>query len=318
MEIVRDPVIINSGISGQLVDQTIHINGFIVDGLDVFVHLLRRVCHAVHDSFHITLNGCDRGLQIMGNIADQLFVLLLMLNVLFCGFLQPQTHILVIAVEITDLPLGICLQNIIKVAFLDLAHCHVQFIDGFKYALVDPLGQHQAGEDQDHYDSHEHIDQQMSRDQRIDLRDDKYAARCSIPESEINLFYILLQFIVEISAVIRQILFTVGRQFFKNLLCGIFIAGIIHLITFSYNNVSRLPRYLLINMIQIFFIFQPAAVFLHLVQQHIIRLIRGIGEFPEILRHHGIINIRQAETLRVIHQVNGNHHKRHDRQQQRK
>ena len=89
VEIVRDPVIINSGISGQLVDQTIHINGFIVDGLDVFIHLLRRICHTVHDSFHITLNGCDRGLQIMGNIADQLFVLLLMLGVLFRGFLQP-------------------------------------------------------------------------------------------------------------------------------------------------------------------------------------------------------------------------------------
>ena len=165
MEIVRDPVIINSGISGQLVDQTIHINGFIVDGLDVFIHLLRRICHTVHDSFHITLNGCDRGLQIMGNIADQLFVLLLMLGVLFRGFLQPQTHVLIIAVEITDLTPGICLQNIIKVAFLDLAHCHIQLIDGLKYALVDPLGQHQAGEDQDHNDSHEHIDQQMSRDQ---------------------------------------------------------------------------------------------------------------------------------------------------------
>ena len=158
----------------------------------------------------------------------------------------------------------------------------------------------------------------MSRDQRIDLRDDKYAARCSIPESEINLFYILLQFIVEISAVIRQILFTVGRQFFKNLLCGIFIASIIQLVTFSYNNVSRLPRYLLIDMIQIFFIFQPAAVFPRLIQQHIIRLIRGVGEFLDILRHHGIINIRQTETLRVIHQVNSNHHERHDRQQQRK
>ena len=227
VEIVRDPVIINSGISGQLVDQTIHINGFIVDGLDVFIHLLRRICHTVHDSFHITLNGCDRGLQIMGNIADQLFVLLLMLGVLFRGFLQPQTHILIIAVEITDLTLGIRLQNIIKVAFLDLAHCYVQFIDRFKYALVDPLGQHQAREDQDHDDRHEHVDQQMSRDQRIDLRYNKDTARCSIPESEINLFYILLQFIVEISAVIRQILFTVGRQFFKNLLCGIFIARIV-------------------------------------------------------------------------------------------
>ena len=155
----------------------------------------------------------------------------------------------------------------------------------------------------------------MSRDQRIDLRDDKYTARCSIPEGEINLFYILLQFIVEISAVIRQILVTVGRQFVKNVLCGIFIAGIIQLITFSYNNVSRLPRYLLVDMIQIFFIFQSAAVFLRLVQQHIIRLIRGIGEFFKILRHHGIINFRQTETLRVIHQVNTNHHERHDRQQ---
>ena len=95
----------------------------------------------------------------MGNIADQLFVLLLMLGVLFRGFLQPQTHVLIIAVEITDLTPGICLQNIIKVAFLDLAHCHIQLIDGFKYALVDPLGQHQAGKDQDHYDSHEHVDQ---------------------------------------------------------------------------------------------------------------------------------------------------------------
>ncbi len=54
----------------------VHLIGFIINGADVFVHLLGCICHSVSDSFHIALNGRDRRLQIVGNITDQLLALL--------------------------------------------------------------------------------------------------------------------------------------------------------------------------------------------------------------------------------------------------
>ena len=62
MEIVRDTVVVNTGIQRQLVNQLIHIIGFIVNSLDVFIHLFRRVCNAVHNTLHVALDGGNRRL----------------------------------------------------------------------------------------------------------------------------------------------------------------------------------------------------------------------------------------------------------------
>ena len=147
MEIVRNPVIVDSGIIGQLIDQPLHIIRLAVDGLDVFIHLLRRVRHTVHDSLDIALDSRDRRLEVVRNIADQLAVLFLILRIFLRGFLQPEPHILVIAVQIADLSAGIRLQRVFKVSLLDLTHRHIQLVDRVKYPLANPSCQHQTGKD---------------------------------------------------------------------------------------------------------------------------------------------------------------------------
>ena len=67
---VRDPVRINLGIEGQLIDQPLHVIGLIVNSTDVLFLLFRRIRHAVHDALHVALDRRDRRLQIMGNVAD--------------------------------------------------------------------------------------------------------------------------------------------------------------------------------------------------------------------------------------------------------
>ena len=94
VERIRDPVCINLGIKGQFVDQPVHFICLIIDGADISVHLLRRVCHAVHDAFHVTLDSCDRCLQIMGNIADQFLIFLVKCHFFFSRLLQALTHFL--------------------------------------------------------------------------------------------------------------------------------------------------------------------------------------------------------------------------------
>ena len=91
---IRNSVRIDLGIKSQLIDQPIHLVSFIIDGADISVHLLRRVCHAVHDAFHITLDSCDRCLQIMGNIADQFLIFLVKCHFFFSRLLQAFAHFL--------------------------------------------------------------------------------------------------------------------------------------------------------------------------------------------------------------------------------
>lgn len=58
----------------KLIDQMIHLNCFVINSTDITIHLFRGICHSVHDTLNVALNGCDRGLEIMRNIADQFFV----------------------------------------------------------------------------------------------------------------------------------------------------------------------------------------------------------------------------------------------------
>ncbi len=53
----------------------IHLICLVVDGADIAIHFLRGICHSIHDSLYISFHCCDRSVQIMGNVADQLSVL---------------------------------------------------------------------------------------------------------------------------------------------------------------------------------------------------------------------------------------------------
>ncbi len=82
VEIVGDAVALKAGVEGQLIDQAVHVVGLVVDREYILFLLLRCVGDPVDQAFDITLDRCDRGLEVMGNIADQLPVLLLPLQLL--------------------------------------------------------------------------------------------------------------------------------------------------------------------------------------------------------------------------------------------
>ena len=88
----------------------------------------------------------------MGNVADQLPVLPFVLNLFLCGFLQPQAHVLIVAVQLSDFVGILRGQTVFKISLRDLLHGHVQPVDRFEKSLVYPLGQNDAGQNQNKYD----------------------------------------------------------------------------------------------------------------------------------------------------------------------
>ena len=76
---IGDLVGVDLGIKRQLIDEPVHVVGLMVDGTYIFVQLFRRRGHAVHDPLHIPLDGRDGSLQIMGDVADQLLALLVVM-----------------------------------------------------------------------------------------------------------------------------------------------------------------------------------------------------------------------------------------------
>ena len=93
----------------------------------------------------------------MGNVADKLFVLLLLLQLFFRRFLKPQAHVLIVTIQITYFTGRIRGKPVIKIAFLYLLHGYVQLVYRCKHSLVNPLRQHQAGKQQNQADGNKHI-----------------------------------------------------------------------------------------------------------------------------------------------------------------
>ena len=132
----------------------------------------------------------------MGNVADQLPVLLLALSALLRGLLQAQAHVLIIAVQIPDLSLEACLQGIFKITLLDFAHGHIQLIDRDKHSSVNPSGQHDAGKNKNQKNGDEHIHQKMLGNQIVGLGHHKGAALVTVRKDKIHLLYKLVKLVV--------------------------------------------------------------------------------------------------------------------------
>ena len=83
---------INFGITCKLIDKCIKSVGFVVDGLNVTIHLFVRIGYTVHDSFDISPDGCNGCLKIMRNIGNQLSVLFLCEVTSVSVFLELNSH----------------------------------------------------------------------------------------------------------------------------------------------------------------------------------------------------------------------------------
>ena len=101
----------------------------------------------------------------MGNVADKLLILLLRLQLLFRGFLQPAAHILKICAELSDLILSAGRHLKIQIAIGNLFGRHLQMMDGRHDAFINPCRQNHTGKNQNQRQDHDHI-----HHQRLHLR----------------------------------------------------------------------------------------------------------------------------------------------------
>ena len=221
-ERIRNAVRVNLGIKRQLIDQTVHLIRFVVNGADVAVHLLRRICHAVHDSLDITLDRGNRCFQVMRNVADQLFILFVELDLFLRRLFQPDTHLLEIFAEIVDLLHAARLHGKVKISVLDILRRLFQLLERPDDSAVNPEAEAQARE---HQNQHNHNDEffyhaRNLRRNLICLGDNERTAFFSVRILIVHLFDHPLFLIAEINAalgigsriaVFRQLIFQILR-----------------------------------------------------------------------------------------------------------
>ena len=98
----------------------IHLVGLIIDDPYIPVHLLRSIRYSVHNSFHISLHCRDGSLEIMGNITDQLFILLIQNKLLLRRILQSPSHLLEVSAQLGKFIRPVHFQSKIKISFFDI------------------------------------------------------------------------------------------------------------------------------------------------------------------------------------------------------
>ena len=143
-KIIRNPVCINFRIQCQLINEKIHLVSFIINRLDVSVHLFRRVRDTVHDPFHISLDRGDGRLQIMRNITDKFLILPVKLHLLLRICLQPQAHLLKILAQLADLIIRLLLDLKIEIPLLNISGRFLKLFQRDRNRTVNPVDQ-QAG-----------------------------------------------------------------------------------------------------------------------------------------------------------------------------
>ena len=151
---VQYPVGIDLGIDGQLIDQMIHLVSLIINCFQISVHFFRSIRHAIHNAFHISLNGGQGRLEVMGNIADQLPVFLVQDQLFLRRFLEPPAHVLKVLEQLGKFVALLRFETKIQISVPDIPGRLFQFIDRVGNALVYPDPNPEGG--QEHNDRHSH------------------------------------------------------------------------------------------------------------------------------------------------------------------
>ena len=222
-KIVGDPVRIDLGIERQLIDQPVHVIGLIVDRADVAVHFLRRVRHAVHDSFHISLDRGDRRLQVVRDIADQFPVFLVEALPLLLRFLQTAAHGFKVPGQLADLILPFRMKREVQVSLCNPLCGFLQIVKRRVDPLVDPHDKAcgRYSQDQDHTQDHlRHDDADLRHDRLCGCHDEcaspgavrkldiQLLDNGLVPSADVDAFSGLLPFVI-----IRKRLYQVALIF---------------------------------------------------------------------------------------------------------
>ena len=115
----------------------------------------------------------------MGNIAYQLTVCLFLVQLFLRALLEPQSHILVAAVQISDLSFFIRRKHVVQIAVTDFVHRHVKLIDRLQHPVIEPAQDEQCCRRQNHRDCQCHAHKEGPRHNGGDPGQNKNAVLCS-------------------------------------------------------------------------------------------------------------------------------------------
>ena len=127
----------------------VHIVGLVVDRPNIPCLFFGSIGHSVDQPLYIALDRSNGCLQVMGDIADQFPVLALVFQLLIGGFFQAQTHVLIVAVQVSDLSLLTGRKCIGEIAVTDIIHSDIDRADRCKNTSLQPPGEQKSSKNQD-------------------------------------------------------------------------------------------------------------------------------------------------------------------------
>ena len=141
----------------------------------------------------------------MRNVADQLFILFVELNLFLRRLFQPDAHLLEVLAEIIDLCHTTRLHGKVKISVFDVLRRLLQLSERADHTAVNPKAQAKAGEhqNQNRHNSKFSCHTRNLRRNLVCLGDDKRTAFFSVRVLIVRLFDHPLFFIAEINAALR-------------------------------------------------------------------------------------------------------------------
>ena len=234
----------------------------------------------------------------MRNIADQLLILPVILELFLRVLLEAQTHLLKILAELADLVIRLHIQGEFQITVPNLLCRLLQFIEGAQNRTVYPDSHHDAGDHKYGYAQKHNLPHHglHLRHQFVHVGDDKCASPLIIGKGEVHLLDQVLAFPVQINAAFQLIL---HRIKFEKLpaesLAGriILIPAVNNLIPLSDNQVGIMFVKLCIYCVQI----PGFLVFFRFLIQHLPNI--ALGPLCQAVKNlHGIAP--QGEEIHLL------------------
>ena len=288
VKIVGDAVRVDLGVEGQLVDESVHLPRLVVDGADIFFQLLRGVRHAVHDTLGVALDGGHGGLQVVGNVADELLILFIKGQLLLRVGLQSLAHLLKVTAQLSQLVVGLPLHLKVQVSLLDVLGRLLHPAQGLHDSPVDPEHKQRRRKDKHQGDDHQHVHRELPdlRDHIPHVRDDKGASVGSVGVLEINLFHKDLYIPPIIEARVRGgLCVSVGRQLAQHAVQALHLLSHIgDRVVLAHDKAGFLVRQHIVKFCQVGGVLQ----LVRLCQGCRLQLMAGLhGELPQHLHRVG-------------------------------
>ena len=257
----------------------------------------------------------------MGDVADELLALLVILDLLLRRLLQADPHLLKILAQPPQLVvLVLHLQGEIQISVPDVLGGLLQLSQGPPDGAVDPGGQSRAREAQDQHPGDQHLPDHglHLRDQLIHIGHQKQAPLLPVGKAEIDLLEQVLAVPVQVDAPLKALrAVPVGGELIRRDLPAVLgISLVDDLLSLSHNGIGILPQRLLVELVQVISILKRPRILVDHLPDLLLAGLRQAAEYLHGIGWENVHRLRQAVILADLPcLIAAQPHKRHKNQQ---